>query len=246
MSQYFRGCFVTGTDTGVGKTVATAALALHLVQRGVSVGVMKPIETGLPVDGSSVSDAERLRAAAGCTETLDAVSLYRFPRPLAPLAAARHAGMPIDLARILAAFETVAARHACMLVEGIGGVLTPIGDGVSVRDLIERLGLPAVVLGRATLGGVNQALLTLEALRHRRIAVLGILLNRSPGREGASAETLQEESTVQLVGELSGVPVVAPLPYEPLLNQRWETGLATLAREPGIRELADLITKHAR
>jgi dethiobiotin synthetase len=102
------------------------------------------------------------------------------------------------------------------------------------------------VVGRATLGGVNHALLTIEALQRRRIAVLAMLLNRSPGREGVAPGNLQEESTVQLVRELAGVPVVAALSYEPLLNRRWESGLAMLAREPGIHELADLITKHTR
>lgn len=244
-----RGCFVTGTDTGVGKTVVTAALALRLKQFGFPVGVMKPIETGCTGSGATASDAERLRTAGGAVDSVDVISPYRFPAPLAPLAAARRAGEVIEIDRIMAAFETLAAGHTLLLVEGIGGVMVPIGKHFNVRDLIAQLGLPTVVVGRATLGGVNHAILTVEALRQRRIAILGIVLNRpatlseSSSDEPDAIEARQEDSTVQLVRELIGVPVVGPLRHEPLLAQAWEPGLRKLVNEEAIRELADLVIK---
>lgn len=244
-----RGCFVTGTDTGVGKTVVTAALALRLKQFGFRVGVMKPIETGCTGSGATASDAERLRTAGGAVDSVDVISPYRFPAPLAPLAAARRAGEVIEIDRIMAAFETLAAGHTLLLVEGIGGVMVPIGEHFNVRDLIAQLGLPTVVVGRATLGGVNHAVLTVEALRQRRIAILGIVLNRpatlseSSSDEPDAIEARQEDSTVQLVRELIGVPVVGPLRHEPLLAQAWEPGLRKLVNEEAIRELADLVIK---
>ena len=246
-----RGCFVTGTDTGVGKTVVAAALAICLRQRGLDVGVMKPVETGVAGDDSTPSDAEDLRGAGGAVDPVDAVSPYRLAAPLAPLAAARHAGVVIEPDRILAGYEKLAAGHALMVVEGIGGVMVPIGDRFNVRDLIARLGLPAVVVGRASLGGVNHALLTVEALRQRRVPILGIVLNHAmiPSElAGTKAETIaarQTESTACLVKELSGVPVLGPLPYEPMLARARSAGFSKVATEEAIRTLADLIMKDA-
>ena len=157
MKQSFRGCFITGTDTGVGKTLVTAALAACLAQRGLSVGVMKPVETGYGGEGASGSDAARLYAAAGMTDPVEAMSPYRFPDPLAPLDAARRTGTIIRVDRILAAFRVLAARHSLMLVEGAGGVRVPLSDKADMRDLIERLGLPVVVVGRTAIGKIGRA-----------------------------------------------------------------------------------------
>lgn len=246
-----RGCFVTGTDTGVGKTVVAAALAICLRQRGLNVGVMKPVETGVGERGSTLSDAEGLRAAGGAVDPVDVISPYRFAAPLAPLAAARQAGSAIEMDRILAAYERLAAGHALMVVEGVGGVMVPIGHHFNVRDLIARLGLPAVVVGRATLGGVNHALLTVEALRQRRIAILGIVLNHAaiPSEHSRTrpeaSDTRQGDSTADLLKELSGVPVLGPLCHEPMLAQAREAGFGKVATEEAIRTLADLIMKDA-
>lgn len=245
MSRFLRGCFVTGTDTGVGKTVVAAALARCLRQHGLSVGVMKPIETGYPAGTSSTSDADRLRAAIGTPDSLDLVSPYRFSAPLAPLAAARRAGLTIEIERIVSARKDLAARHQYLVVEGVGGVMVPITDHLTVCDLIVRLSLPAIVVSHATLGSVNHALLTLGALRQRGIAILGIVLNQRTSLSGGPNDRLQQEATVRLVKELSGVPVVGPLRHEAVLDQAWETGLAKIVSDPAIRTLADLVTQGA-
>ncbi|MBI4400341.1 MAG: dethiobiotin synthase [Nitrospirae bacterium] len=240
-----RGCFVTGTDTGVGKTVVAAALARCLRQHGLSVGVMKPIETGHTAGTSSTSDADRLRAAIGTADSLDLVSPYRFSAPLAPLAAARRAGLTIEIERIVSACKELAARYQYLVVEGVGGVMVPITNHLTVCDLIVRFSLPAVVVSRATLGGVNHALLTVEALRQRRVAILGIVMNHRVTPPESPDDRLQQEATVGLVKELSGVPVVGPLPHEAELDQAWETGLAKIVNDPAIQTLADLVTQGA-
>lgn len=240
------GVFVTGTDTGVGKTLVTTALAFCLRQRGLSVGVMKPIETGYGEEGAAGSDAARLAAAAGMTDPVEAVSPYRFPDPLAPLDAARRAGAAIRLDRIVAAYRALAARHAAMLVEGAGGVRAPISGRAEMRDLIERLGLPAVVVGRTVLGGVNHVLLTIEALARRRIPVAAIVLNQTRHVEPETVDGMQQSSTVALLRERSGAPVVGPLPYEPLLHRSWEQGMAAVAGSAPINALADLVTASVR
>lgn len=234
-----RGCFITGTDTGVGKTAVTAALAVALSRRGIDVGVMKPVETGC-VDGPG-SDAARLLAAAGAHDPPDLASPCRFPFPLAPLAAARRAGSAVDLDLIVQASDALAQRHAFLLVEGVGGLLVPLTPEADVRDLMRRLGLPVLLVGRAGLGGVNHALLTLEALRAARLTVHALLLNR-PARPPADEWAReQEQSTRQLLGERSGVPVLGPLPYTKDFELGWEKGVATLAGDVAIQQAATLI-----
>ncbi len=245
MKQSIRGCFITGTDTGVGKTLVTAALAACLAQRGQSIGVMKPIETGCRTSDASGSDAARLYAAAGLTEPVETISPYRFADPLAPLDAARRAGRTIDLRRIVRAYRALAARYAFLLVEGAGGVMVPVTPTADTRDVIVKLGLPAVVVVRAALGAVNHTLMTLDALRHRRIPVLGVFLNRS-GSRAEPDDLLQETSTVGLLKERCGVPVIGPLPRQPELADSWEQVLANVAESPAIRELADLVSGTTR
>ncbi len=246
MNPSLRGCFITGTDTGVGKTLVVAALAVYFKQRGQTVGVMKPIETGYGTEGAAESDAVRLRAAAGMAEPVEAISPYRFPDPLAPLDAARRAGTVIRMSTIVAAFHALAARHSLMLIEGAGGVRVPISDKADMRDLIEQFGLPVIVVGRTAIGSVNHVLLTLEALARRRITVAAIVLNQTTDMPPTRVDGMQQASTLALLRERSGVPVVGPLPYEPLLQHAWAQGYATMAGSAAINELADCVIGTAR
>ena len=240
--RHTHGCFITGTDTGVGKTVVTAALALYLKQRGFRVAVMKPIETGCSKENPFDSDAERLRTAIETDLPLDLVSPYRFSMPLAPLDAARGGGVTIAIARIASAFHTLANDQDFVLVEGAGGLMVPLSDTMDVRDLMTSLRLPALVVGRTALGGINHALLTIEALRQRRIPVVGILLNQllpAPTKQ-------QTESTVNLIRQRSGVPVFGPLPYESACELDWMAGVETITQDPAIRSLAERLVQSAR
>lgn len=231
------GCFITGTDTGVGKTVVTGALAFCLKEHGHRVAVMKPIETGCSNEPDGDSDVERLRTAIADSSPTELLSPYRFPAPLAPLAAARAVGQAIDRDRIAAALRTLSHDHDVVLVEGIGGVLVPLSDKLDVRDLIGVLRLPALIVGRAALGGVNHALLTVEALRQRAIPIIGIVLNRPCSNEHGDQAT----STVDLIRERSGIRVFPPIPYEADCERDWMNGVKALARTPTIRSLADWI-----
>ncbi len=240
--RHNHGCFITGTDTGVGKTVVTAALALCLKQRGLRVAVMKPIETGCSKEKPFDSDAERLRTAIETDLSLDLVSPYRFSVPLAPLAAARAAGVTIEIDHIASAFHTLAKDQDFVLVESVGGLMVPLSEKMDVRDVITSLRLPALVVGRTALGGINHALLTIEALRQRTIPVVGILLNQllpTPNYE-------QTESTVNLIRERSGVPVFGPLPYESACQQNWMAGVGRITQDPAIHSLAEGLVQSAR
>src|SRR5262249_29531131 len=142
-----RGLFVTGTDTGVGKTVVTAAVARALSARGVDVGIVKPVQTG---DG----DAAALKTWAGLEEELGEIAPFSFAAPLAPLVAARLEGATLDLDEVLGRIVELAERHEVTIVEGVGGLLVPVGPGWTVADLAAQLALPVLVVARAGLGTV--------------------------------------------------------------------------------------------
>ena len=161
------GVFVTGTDTGVGKTLVTATLALGLMRLGRAVGVMKPIETGVSPFSVERSDAARLRAAIESEETLGAICPYQFEQPVAPLAAASAERRSIDPGVIRQVYRLLASRYDVVVVEGVGGVRVPITPKTDVADLIVTLKLPAIVVARTGLGGINHALLTIDALRRQ-------------------------------------------------------------------------------
>ncbi len=241
MNKFPSGCFITGTDTGVGKTVVAAALALCLKRRGIQVAVMKPVETGVGNHDGRPSDGDRLRSVVGVDDPIELISPYRFSPPLAPLDAARLGGITIDVKRIVDAYRQLAARQALLIVEGVGGVMVPLTPRLLVRDLIAQLSLPAVVVGRATIGGVNHALLTVEGLRQRGITIVGIALNLAEPPHGSSEGPRQEDSTVGLVREFSGVPVIGPIRHEASLPESWEEGLETIAGDPAISALADRV-----
>ncbi len=145
-----RGLFVTGTDTGVGKTEVACALLAAARDAGLDVGAMKPAQSG--VTPGEASDAVRLRQAAGSADPLELVCPYQFEAPLAPAVAARLAGAEISLPRILEAARALAERHAALVVEGAGGLLVPLTPRQTFADLAVALGLPVLVVARAGLG----------------------------------------------------------------------------------------------
>ena len=232
--------FITGTDTGVGKTVVTAALARCLRRRGYRVGVMKPIETGFRPDEPDLSDAACLREAAASSDDWALISPYRFLAPLAPRDAAQEEGRVVTFAPILDAFHVLKARHQILLVEGAGGLLVPISENRDMSDLIRELACPVLVVGRTSLGGVNHTRLTLEALERRNLSVLACLLNQRL-EPGSLVEKQQQQSTVALVREWSRVPVLGPLPVERRLTADWDAGIEFLSAHPVIGELAHLV-----
>src|SRR6516162_3253545 len=177
------GLFVTGTDTGVGKTFVAAAIARSLIAAGREVGVLKPVATGAERvgEGWRCADAEALIEAIGGGVPLDRVAPLRFEEPLAPSVAARRLGSPLDRARVLSvvgdALAWWAGRAEVMVVEGVGGLLCPLAEGTTVADLAVALDYPLVIVARRGLGTLNHTLLTVEAARLRGLRVAGVVLN---------------------------------------------------------------------
>ncbi len=202
------GLFVTATDTGVGKTEVACALVRAWRGRGLDVGVMKPAQSG--VTAGEASDAERLRAATGDADPLELVCPYTFAEPLAPGVAARLSGQQISLVELLATARELSRRHGALVVEGAGGLLVPLTPLATYADLAVALGLPVLVVARAGLGTVNHTALTCDALRARRLAVSGVVLNRPTPQPDPS-----EPYNAAEIERLTGVRVLASLPHEP-------------------------------
>ena len=197
---------VVGTDTGCGKTALTAALAGALRRRGRSVGALKPLATGVPA-GAAGEDAELLAAAVGSRPEDCVVSTFAAPR--APIVAARAEGRSIDVPALLGQIrDRIAASGAdVVLVEGVGGVLVPIGEGVTVRDLVRELGCPVLVAARAGLGTINHTALTVDACRAAGIDVLGVALVDVAGE--ADADLV--EGNAEEIAAQCGLPVLGVL-----------------------------------
>jgi dethiobiotin synthetase len=203
------GLFVTGTDTGVGKTLVGCAIVSGLRARGIDVGVMKPMETGVGPEGPL--DALALWRAAGEGDDLEDVCPLRFALPAAPNVAAEAEGREVEIERVRPAYERLAARHECMLVEGAGGLRVPTRSGSDMGDLARDLGLPILVVARAALGTINHTLLTLDVLGRRGLPLAGVVVSHSGGplsaADQANFEHLRSELGDRLLGE---VPPLAP------------------------------------
>ncbi len=219
-----RGLFVTATDTGIGKTEVACAIVRGLRARGLDVGAMKPAQSG---DAPGVlSDADRLRAAAGDADPPELVCPYRFAAPLAPAVAARLEGRAISLRHVVEVATVLALRHDALVVEGAGGLLTPLTESETYADLAVALGLPALVVARAGLGTVNHTALTCEALRRRGVAIRGIVINRA-----SVASDPSEPHNVREIERLTGASVLASLPHAPDIAAREREFAIELARK---------------
>jgi dethiobiotin synthetase len=182
-----RGIFLTGTDTGVGKTLVGCAILSALRCRGLRVAAMKPIETGCRDENGvrSGSDCVRLAAAAGRVQRQSEVAAYLFAEPAAPLVAAEVEGVRIAPAVLHDRYKEIAATADFVLVEGAGGLLVPIAENYTMRDFARELGLPVVVVVASRLGCINHALLTFEVLAASGMRTLGYVVNEIAAEDAA-------------------------------------------------------------
>ena len=206
-----RGLFVTGTDTGVGKTVVAGAIAAALRAGGARVAAYKPVVTGLdePAEAGWPRDHELLAAAAGTRP--EAVAPHTFGPPVSPHLAAELAGTTLALDDLVTAASAAIAeaRAEVLVAEGVGGLLVPLTADASVRDLAEALRLPVVIAARPGLGTISHTLLTLEAARAAGLRVAAVVLTPWP-----AAPSVMEESNRATIARLGRVEV-ATLPLLP-------------------------------
>jgi dethiobiotin synthetase len=174
-----RGVFITGTDTGVGKTVVAAALIKSLTRQGVRVAAMKPVAAGASMTPSGLrnADALALLQAANIAAAYETVNPYCFAAPIAPHIAARDAGVVVDIEVLRQRFDELASLADCVVVEGAGGWLTPISASASMADVAAALALPVVLVVGLRLGCLNHALLTARALAAHGAGLAGWIGN---------------------------------------------------------------------
>ncbi len=211
------GWFVTGTDTGVGKTVVAGILARLLREQGRRVGVFKPLATGCRRDarlGLVCGDAEFLAHCADAAENLETINPVRYAEEAAPLVAAEKTRRPVDWERIDACWERIRAAADHVIVEGAGGLLAPIDARRSMADLAARLGLPLVIVARASLGTINHTLLALEAARRRGLTVAAVVVNHYR----PSSASLAEETAADVIHRLGKVPMPPVVPFDPRVD----------------------------
>jgi dethiobiotin synthase len=180
--------FITGTDTGVGKTVLSALLCAAL-----EASYWKPIQTGADED----SDSERVAQLAALPPTRIFQEAYRFAQPVSPHLAARWAGAQIELDKIQIPED---ARNVPLIVEGAGGALVPLNEREFMVDLMRRLGLPVLIAARSSLGTINHTLLTLAGLRQANLTIAGVVMIGEPNAE--NREAIERYGRVRVVGEI--------------------------------------------
>ena len=192
------GFFVTGTDTGVGKTLVACSLLRAFAARGLKVVGMKPVASGAVPRGNELvhDDVERLVAAGNLAAPRSHINPYCFAPAIAPHLAAAEAGMRIDLDHIGQCFNALAGRADLVIVEGVGGFRVPLGPGADTAQLAARLALPVVLVVGVRLGCLNHALLTAEAIAGRGLALAGWVANHIDLRMSAADENVQALETL--------------------------------------------------
>jgi dethiobiotin synthetase len=215
------GFFIAGSDTGIGKTLVAAALLHAYAGHGYRVLGMKPVAAGAElVDGVWVNeDVAVLRAAGNVQAEPDLLNPYLFREAIAPHIAAEHKGVRIEIPRIRAAYEALAAEADVVVVEGVGGLLVPLSEQKDAADLAVVLDLPLILVVGMRLGCINHALLTVEAIAARGLMLAGWVANRLDPAMAAYDENLSALS------KRLPAPLLAELPYMASVDPQWAARL---------------------
>ena len=214
---------VTGTDTGVGKTVVAGAIANWFARRSARVAVLKPVATGCERrrEGLVSEDAEFLAHCADTAFPLDLVCPQTYAEPLAPSVAAERAGKPLDWSAVQRSIDLMSAESDVLIVEGVGGLRVPMDEKFDFRDVASWLGAPVVIVARAGLGTINHTLLTIESLRAKNIRIAGVVINRYT----ADPSSIAEETNPRVIEKRGKVPILCIVPDETQTGMKLPPGI---------------------
>jgi dethiobiotin synthetase len=205
--------FVTGTDTDVGKTCVSSAMAKYFRDNNVDVGVMKPFASGYKATPDSISgDVEILMKYSGVNDPVDLVNPYHFEIPTSPYDACKQLNLEIDISKVIKSYTQLASIHDVVIVEGIGGIMTPISKNYFVSDLIYDLQLSSIIVTGSKIGTVNHLMLTYEHARQKNLNLKGFLINQNVS-VGYELSNLKH----QIFG-LTGRKVFGAIPYHESFN----------------------------
>jgi len=207
-----KGLFITGTDTGVGKTLIAGAIARSLTDKGLKVGVFKPIATGCHRDweGLVSYDTEFLAFCANSELSLATITPVGYTTPAAPIVSAALERTPIDFGRIAAAYQDICRDSGFVIVEGIGGVRVPLTEKIDLLDLAGEFDLPTVVVTKARLGTINHTLMTIDCLRAAGLKIAGVVINGYDARQSTAAE----ETAEQIIAQCGVVNILSVVPFD--------------------------------
>ena len=217
------GLLITGTDTGAGKTIVAGAIADWFRRRHRRVAVCKPCATGCVHrrEGLVSEDAEFLAACSDTPFPLDLICPVRYAQPLAPAIAAERMGQPLDWAAIDRSIRLMSVGSDVMIVEGIGGIMVPMDQKMTVLDMAAQLRVPTVIVARAGLGTINHSLLTISALRGAGVRVAGVVVNRYPTDVASAAE----ETNPRAIERWGKTSVLCLVPEENIVPPKLPQGI---------------------
>ncbi|MFC1500919.1 dethiobiotin synthase [Elusimicrobiota bacterium] len=209
----YKGIFITGTDTEIGKTYIACSLAKAIKHILPNVGVMKPIATG------NRSDIIKLKNASNINQNLDIINPVHLKHPLSPLVSAKLSKKSINLKKIMKAFDLLQKTYKFNVVEGIGGIFVPIAKDYFVFDLIKRFELPVIIVASPSLGTINHTLLTVNKLRQEKIKIAGIVLSglKEKSKKRFNPYFLAEKTNPEILRKLTGLPVLE-VPHKKKIN----------------------------
>tara|TARA_Y100000310_G_scaffold338732_1_gene429268 strand:+ start:1385 stop:2071 length:687 start_codon:yes stop_codon:yes gene_type:complete len=203
-----KSIFVTGTDTDIGKTCISAGIALALKKSGINVGVMKPFMCGISQKTSfSHDDVTTLTNAANVNDPRELVNPFFFPISASPYTAAKNLGVKINIKQVLDSYEKLSEIHDVMLIEGIGGIMTPILRDFSVIDLIKNLHTNTLIITSSKIGTVNHTVMTCKLCKNLGIPVKGLIINNFQS-EGYPIPQLERD-----LNDLTDLPILCSLPH---------------------------------
>jgi len=207
-----KGLFITGSDTGVGKTLVAGAIAKILTDKGITVGPFKPIATGCKHDWEGIisEDTEFLTACANSNLPLSTITPVGYATPAAPIVSAEQEKRAIDFDAIISAYNEILQNSDFLLVEGIGGIRVPLTTEIDLLDLAAEFKLPVIIVARPTLGTINHTLMTIDCLRAAELKIAGVIINGFDATEA----TVAQESAEQIIPRCSGVDILAVVPYD--------------------------------
>ena len=203
-----KSLFITGTDTDVGKTYVTAGLAVTLRKMGVDAGVMKPYAAGTPQKkGFKSEDVEILSNAAQVSDPENLMNPQFFKMAASPYTASKSLKVKVNVNSVLSSFKKLSKSHSMLLVEGMGGIMTPILKNYFVTDLIKEMKIPAVIVTRTKVGTVNHTIMTCQMCKKYKIPIKGIIINNFDS-DGYQVKTLKRD-----LQALTDVPILGTIPY---------------------------------
>ena len=207
-----KGVFVTGTDTGVGKTLISGGIAKILKDAGNRVGVFKPIASGCSHtnEGLVNADSEFLRYHSHCDHSLSTISPVGFVTPAAPIVCEEHENRLVDFDAVATAYQQICNDSDVVVVEGIGGVRVPISEGVDVLEMAKWFDMPVVVVTRPDLGTINHTLMTVDLIRGAGLNLAGVIIS---GYDAMNA-TLAEETLPQVLMDFGGIEILTIIPKD--------------------------------